>query len=275
MSSNTEQYWRRQLAQTEAEYEQIIQGLRDEVERQQRRCCELVHEQAMQRATAAASIRDFCQQYVTSAKQQQQQRVWSGTTATRMPQSAKKDVDSVPLPVLFAFLHEYSHGLLQLLENSRKRPRPDTQLSPLHHRLRQRMLARHWRTGREDELMDEWCSGEDGNGSGVAASSMPLLSASSSPTWPAVLPRYADPEGRQQMAPASGSSSPDGGGSTYPRRSGDGTVSSGVTTTTLSADGTAVPMGKASTATDGDATHGCGGPVMAASVFGLPSLLPR
>ncbi|TPP54741.1 hypothetical protein CGC20_22670 [Leishmania donovani] len=251
MAANSEQYWRRQLAQTESEYEQIIQGLRDEVERQQRRCGDLVHENAMHRATVAADIRDFCQQY-----------------------GAKKDVDSIPLPTLLTFLHEYSHGLLQLPENRRKRLRQDTQLSPLHHRLRQRMLAHHRRTGREDELMEEWCSGEY-DGSGVTLPSMPSLSASSSPTWPTTVPpRYADPEGKRQMAPANGESSPDGDGPPYPRRSGG---SSGARTAAMAAGGAAVPTGKAS-ATAGVGvinSGGEGGPVMAASAFGLPSLPPR
>ncbi|CBZ26784.1 conserved hypothetical protein [Leishmania mexicana MHOM/GT/2001/U1103] len=273
MAANSEQYWRRQLAQTEAEYEQIIQGLRDEVERQQRRCGDLVHEQAMHRATVAADIRDFCQQYVANASQQQQAR-W-GTAATRMLQGAKKDVDSIPLPALLTFLHEYSHGLLQLPENRRKRLRQDTQLSPLHHRLRQRMLAHHRRTGREDELMEEWCSGEYGDGSGVTLPSMPSSSASLSPTWTTTVPpRYADPEGKRQMAPAYGGSSPDGDGPPSPRRS---SGSSGATTTAMSAGGAAVPMGKASATAGGGVidSGGEGGPVMAASAFGLPSLPPR
>ncbi|CAJ1988510.1 hypothetical protein conserved [Leishmania donovani] len=277
MAANSEQYWRRQLAQTESEYEQIIQGLRDEVERQQRRCGDLVHENAMHRATVAADIRDFCQQYVANANQQQQQQQqqarW-GPAAQRMLQGAKKDVDSIPLPTLLTFLHEYSHGLLQLPENRRKRLRQDTQLSPLHHRLRQRMLAHHRRTGREDELMEEWCSGEY-DGSGVTLPSMPSLSASSSPTWPTTVPpRYADPEGKRQMAPANGESSPDGDGPPYPRRSGG---SSGARTAAMAAGGAAVPTGKAS-ATAGVGvinSGGEGGPVMAASAFGLPSLPPR
>ncbi|CAG9573299.1 conserved hypothetical protein [Leishmania major strain Friedlin] len=270
MATNSEQYWRRQLVQTEAEYEQIIQGLRDEVERQQRRCGDLVHEQAMHRATVAADIRDFCQQYVANANQQQQQQARWGTAATRMLQGVKKDADSIPLPALLTFLHEYSHGLLQLPENRRKRLRQDTQLSPLHHRLRQRMLAHHRRTGREDELMEEWCSGEYGDGSGVILPNMPSLSASS-PAWPTtVLPRYADPEGKQPMVPANGGGSPDGDGPPSPRRSG---VNSGA----IAAGGAAVPTRKASATAGGGVINSGGesGPVMAASAFGLPSLSPR
>ncbi|KAG5480125.1 hypothetical protein CUR178_06177 [Leishmania enriettii] len=275
MSTNSEQHWRRQLAQLEAEYEQIIQGLRDEVERQQRRCGELVHEQAMQRATAAADIRDFCQQYVANAKQQQQAR--PGETTPRMPQSAKKSVDNIPLPALLTFLHEYSHGLLQLPENRRKRLRPDTQLSPLHHRLHQRMLARHRQTGREDELIDEWCSREYGDGSGVAPPSTPPSSASCSSTWPAVRPRHADGEGRRHTAPASGGGTPGGDGLISPGRSSGSTGSIRGTLTTLSAGGAAAPIGKASAAAGSGAMNsgGGGGPVMTASAFGLPSLPPR
>ncbi|GET88271.1 hypothetical protein, conserved [Leishmania tarentolae] len=271
MAANSEEYWRRQLVQTEAEYEQIIQGLRDEVQRQQSRCRDLVHEQAMQRATVAAEICDFCQQYVANANQQQQAK-W-GTAATRMPQGAKKDIDSVPLPALLTFLHEYSHGLLQLPENRRKRLRQDTQLSPLHHRLRQRMLEHHRRTGREDDLMEEWCSGEYGDGSAVTLPSMPSLSSSSSPTWSTVLPRYADPEGKRQMAPANGGGNPEGDGPLSPRRS---SGSSAATITAMSAGGTAVPMAKASVTAGGGAMNsgGGGGSVMAASAFGLPSLPP-
>ncbi|KAG5479361.1 hypothetical protein LSCM1_04620 [Leishmania martiniquensis] len=277
MSTNLEQQWRRQLAQLESEYEQIIQGLRDEVERQQRRCGELVHEQAMQRVTAAADIRDFCQQYVANAKQQQQAK--PGAAAPRMPQSATKGADSIPLHALLTFLHEYSHGLLQLPENRRKRLRTDTQLGPLHHRLHQRMLARHRQTGREDELIDEWCSGEYGDGSGATPMSMASLSAVSSSTWPAVPPQYADPEARRQMIPANGGGSPGGDPWDSPQRSSGNTTSSSsrATLTTLSACGAAVPMGKASATAGCGVIHGGGGggPVTAASAFGLPSLPPR
>ncbi|KAG5505675.1 hypothetical protein JKF63_05010 [Porcisia hertigi] len=262
MSTNSEQYWRSQLAQTEAEYEHIIQGLRDEVELQQRRCGELVHEQAMLRSTAAADIRDFCQQYVANVKQQQQQQQQQarpGSASTWMSHGAKKDIDSVPLPALFAFLHEYSHGLLQLPENRRKRLRQDTQLSPLHHRLRQRMLARHRRTGKEDELMDEWCTGEYGDGSCVTSPSEPYMSAPPSSSWPTVPQWHADPEGKRQMAPLGEGASPDMGGRSALLRCIAG--STGVLTTTTPASGAVALAEKASATARSGAIIGGGDPV--------------
>ncbi|KAK7200172.1 hypothetical protein NESM_000067900 [Novymonas esmeraldas] len=237
MSAHSEEYWRRQLAQTEAEYEQMIAGLRDEVERQQRRCSDLMHERAMLRATAAADIRDYCQQYV--AKQQQQQQ--SRPVTARVQTAVKKDADAVPLSALLAFLREYSHGLLQLPDSHRKRARPDGPLHPLHHRLRQRMLEHHRRGGRESDDADAWYAGDYGDSSGTTPPATPSLSSSLSPTWPAVSPRFVDGEGpRESRAPATATGSSDK----------DGPASSRVGGAKLARDA-AVPMGMASAAAGG------------------------
>lgn len=255
MATNTEQYWRRQVAQTEAEYEQIIAGLRDEVERQQRRCSELVHEQAMHRATAAADVRDFCQQY--AAKQQPQQLRRASVANPRAVVGAK-EVQSVPLPALFAFLHEYSHGLMQLPENRRKRQRPDAQVNPLHHRLRQRMLARQPRPGAvsREEDGEDWEYGVDG----ITPPSTPSLAASplsSSPTWPA---RHVDAESGRR-SPAWGASADRASSPSSPQQRTSSSCGTG--RVVWSAAGRGSGVGEAAS------------PVMAASVFGLSPLPKR
>jgi hypothetical protein len=277
-SMSSEQYWRNQLAQTEAEYEQIIQGLRDEVEKQRRRCSELMHEHAMQRATAAADVRDFCVQYVAGARQHAASQHRSSASSSNLSTAAAASVtpsssssalaafsrhisnnnqgESIPLPVLLGFLHEYSHGLLQLPENHRKRKRPDSTLSPLHHRLRQRMLARHRLNGREDHVLDE------NNGSGVEGQ---LLSPAGSPCSPPSGPLTGGPRCANAAAGPSAFQS---------------SVFATTTSTTSTAAAAVVPPSGSRTSIDGAESvgrrsGGGGGPVLAASVFGLPTLPPR
>ncbi|KPA78152.1 hypothetical protein ABB37_06327 [Leptomonas pyrrhocoris] len=248
---SSEQYWRSQVAQMEAEYEQIIQGLRDEVEKQRRRCIELMHEQAMQRATAAADVRNFCTQYVAEAKQQQQHHrnpaVAAHTPMVYRHHSRSSSMESVPLPALLTFLHEYSHGLLQMPENRRKRDRPDTSLSPLHHRLRQRMFARHRQVGRDDFVLEE---GSEGLESGSAGAS-----PAGSPCSPPMAPSPAAPRSGSRFANAA----------TNPPA-----VHS--TSASFEASPSAAATGSGGKASSGG---GNGGPVMAASAFGLPTLPPR
>ena len=250
---SSEEYWRNQVAQIEAEYEQIIQGLRDEVEKQQGRCSELVHEHAMQRATAAADVRDFCMQYV--AEKQQQQRSPAAPASTLMA-NRNSNVDSIPLPVLLGFLHEYSHGLLQLPENRRKRERPDTSLSPARHRLRQRMLARHRLIGRDDYVLQEdGEAGQEGAASPrVGSPGSPLLGPSAGA--PSAAPRYANAAvnlNRAQNRRAVEASPPT---STSTVIAGGG------------GDGGGVQLARS-------IGGGSDGPMMTASAFGLPTLLPR
>lgn len=243
---SSEQYWRNQVAQTEAEYEQIIQGLRDEVEKQRRRCSELMHEQAMQRATAAVEVRNFCTQYVADAKQQQQQqqRGAAAASTTPMAHSINRAVESVPLPALLAFLHEYSHGLLQLPENRRKRERADVVLNPVHHRLRQRMLARHRLNGREDDVLEEG-EGQERSSPTNSPYSPPMGPTSGAPAGPRFLNAAAT-----RAATHADPADVDAGVSLPPTR----------TTTNTAAVG---------------GGGGNGGSVMAASMFGLPTLPPR
>lgn len=241
---SSEQYWRHQLAQTEAEYEQIIQGLRDEVEKHRRRCSELVHEQAMQRATAAADVRNFCAQYIADAKTTQRNPSSAATAAATS--LSQRNAESIPLPALLTFLHEYSHGLLQLPENRRKRERVDLALNPVHHRLRQRMLARHRLIGREEDALDE--VGEEG-----------LMVAAASPVGSPASP----PMGPSMGAPPAALRFPNAAAAQSPRAEVHVDV----------ADVAAPPRTEASARVD--ASRSGGGAVLAASMFGLPTLPPR
>ncbi|KPI89542.1 hypothetical protein ABL78_1310 [Leptomonas seymouri] len=257
---SSEQYWRNQVAQTEAEYEQIIQGLRDEVEKQRRRCSDLMHEQAMQRATAASDVRNFCTQYVAEAKQQQQRRNLAVTASTLMASqhNNKNSVDSIPLPALLTFLNEYSHGLLQMPENRRKRERADASLSPLHHRLRQRMLARHRQIGRDDYVLDEGTEGQGNHGD--------VQPPSGSPCSPPMGPSSGTPRSGPRFSNAAAHQAGGRSYSTGFEASPSAAAGSGGKSDGRGAESTERRIGG-----DDDS----GGPVMTAAAFGLPTLPPR
>lgn len=173
-----QEYWRSRAMEATQEYEHILQSQRDELERLQRRCNDLLHERSMMKAATAADVRNFCLNY-----QADQQRKQSLTTTAA--------VEEIPLHTLMQFLHTYSNGLLPAPENKRKRSRLPTDddrrgsssTQPPHaasasaaasglpisrctnrdyyitqqqqqqqHRLYQRMLARQRTTGRLEDL---------------------------------------------------------------------------------------------------------------------------
>lgn len=171
---NQEEYWRNQVVLIEAEYDQIIQGLRDELQQQQRRCSELVHQQMMIKATAAADVQNFCTAYLASVKARTGGALVptrSGTgrsIATPGTAAAAAAEEAIPMSVLRQFLHEYSHGLLPAPVPKRKRERRDPSVSPVHHRLYQRAMARQQQLRRDDDEMEFWAMDQLPHGSGDA-----------------------------------------------------------------------------------------------------------
>ncbi|RNF15431.1 uncharacterized protein Tco025E_05534 [Trypanosoma conorhini] len=156
---NAEEYWRMKACEAVEEHHSMIQSQRDEIERLQRRCNDLLHERSMMRAAAAEDIRRFCVEHQRTQLLQHFAAGAAGASAGRL--SAVSPIDSIPLHLLLQFLHQYSAGMVPMTENiKRKRSREtmNTGCVPKNlsqQRLVQRAVARRRLRMREDETMEE------------------------------------------------------------------------------------------------------------------------
>nr|CCC93419.1 conserved hypothetical protein [Trypanosoma congolense IL3000] len=142
---DVEQYFDRKTREMAEEYGSMIQSQRDEIEQLQRRCNELLHERNLMRAAVAEDVRQFCLRYVEKQQAQQLNRLVVSTP-----------VHSIPVLTLLHFLHEYSAGLVPIIEVGRRKRSRDTTSGtwsgpsgPHQQRLVQRMVARQCLRRRE------------------------------------------------------------------------------------------------------------------------------
>ncbi|EAN77642.1 uncharacterized protein TEOVI_000830000 [Trypanosoma equiperdum] len=138
---DAEEYLHMKEREMMEEYGAVILSQRNEIEQLQRRCSELLHERSFMRASVAEDVRQFCVGHLQ--RQQAQQQRASGRLAT-----SSACVQSIPVLHLLQFLHQYTSGVVPVMETEkRKRPRetgtggicPNT---PHQQRLVQRMITR-------------------------------------------------------------------------------------------------------------------------------------
>ncbi|ESL11280.1 hypothetical protein TRSC58_00973 [Trypanosoma rangeli SC58] len=162
---NVEEYWHLKAREAVEEHRSLIQSQRDEIERLQRRCNDLLHERSMMRAATAEDVRRFCLEYQRNQLLQQivaaSPSGAGGVGALAGRQPAVSSIDTIPLHILLQFLHQYSGGMVPMSENiTRKRSRETMNggcgpKTVSQQRLVQRAVARRRLRLREDDTIEE------------------------------------------------------------------------------------------------------------------------
>ncbi|KAF8289804.1 hypothetical protein TcYC6_0010050 [Trypanosoma cruzi] len=158
---NVEEYWHMKACEAVEEHRSLIQQQRDEIERLQRRCNDLLHERSMMRAATAEDVRHFCVEYQRNQLQQHFAATAASSTASAGRLSAVSSVDSIPIYLLLQFLHQYSAGMVPMTENIKRKRSRETMNSVCvpktvgQQRLVQRVVARRRLRMREDDTIEE------------------------------------------------------------------------------------------------------------------------
>ncbi|KAG8342824.1 hypothetical protein ERJ75_000680200 [Trypanosoma vivax] len=155
---DVEMYFAARANETVEEYRRIIQLQRDEIEQLQRRCSELLHERGLMRAAAAEDVRRFCVE-----QQRRQVLLQHGCAGGGAPRSTVAPEGSIPIDALLQFLHQYSSGIVSVVENGKRKRGREASASTcgtsglLHqqnprHRIVTRQRCRQWDDDVEEAL---------------------------------------------------------------------------------------------------------------------------
>lgn len=143
MADSESKFWGdRATSATLAEYEQVFEAQRNQIQSLQNQVSGLLHERSFLKASTASDVRNFCLNYLATSGNTGSCLSRSSSTAisdlTRSVSSLARlrrggggslhhgsggDPEAIPAYDLLMFLHRYSNGLIPAPENKRKRMR--------------------------------------------------------------------------------------------------------------------------------------------------------